>query len=48
MQLHGGAGGHVQGAGSGKHAVGVCDDGAGARGRSSIDMYKMTVGNGQT
>ena len=29
----GGAGGHVQRAGRGKHAVGVCDDGAGARGR---------------
>jgi len=28
----GGAGGHVQGAGRGQHAVGVCDDGAGARG----------------
>jgi hypothetical protein len=24
--------GHVQGAGRGQHAVGVCDDGAGARG----------------
>jgi hypothetical protein len=28
----GGAGGHVQGAGSGKHAVGVCEDRVGARG----------------
>jgi hypothetical protein len=28
----GGAGGHVKRAGSGKHAVGVCDDGARARG----------------
>jgi hypothetical protein len=28
----GGAGGHVQRAASGKHAAGVCDDGAGARG----------------
>ena len=28
----GGAGGHVQRAERGKHAVGVCDDGAGARG----------------
>jgi hypothetical protein len=27
-----GAGGHVERAGGGKHAVGVCDDGAGARG----------------
>ena len=28
----GGGGGHVQGAGGGKHAEGICDDGAGARG----------------
>ena len=28
-----GVGGHVQLAGRGKHAVGVCDDGEGARGR---------------
>ena len=39
----GGAGGHIHRAGSGKHSVGVCDDGVGARGERESVVYWYSI-----